>query len=226
MSSERIITAATVTTGEKTDGQQLPDLVYKTENAGTILLFRFIDFIISLWKVRLGSVAEAHNVLPEILKPPQYLRVRRSSACRYMMPKRQTTSRYITIFTITTMRFQVGSFRTYIPLTRSRPAGWRWLSSLSVWWTSISICRPCIPIRSGPFRMVSYILHQCCRVSCPEKVSISSVWSRIRQDYMICRLPFPRSTRRRIHRRNDWNCSYFEAPCLFVWCNCPNVPIW
>lgn len=34
MSSERIITAATVTTGEKTDGQQLPDLVYKTENAG------------------------------------------------------------------------------------------------------------------------------------------------------------------------------------------------
>ena len=34
MSSERIITAATVTTGEKTDGQQLPELVYKTENAG------------------------------------------------------------------------------------------------------------------------------------------------------------------------------------------------
>ena len=34
MSSERIITAAIVTTGEKTDGQQLPDLVYKTENAG------------------------------------------------------------------------------------------------------------------------------------------------------------------------------------------------
>ena len=34
MSDERIITAATVTSGEKGDGQQLPKLVKKTENAG------------------------------------------------------------------------------------------------------------------------------------------------------------------------------------------------
>ena len=34
MTPERIITAATVTTGEKNDGKQLPDLVTKTQDAG------------------------------------------------------------------------------------------------------------------------------------------------------------------------------------------------
>ena len=34
MSQERIITAATITTGEKTDGKQLPELVKKSQEAG------------------------------------------------------------------------------------------------------------------------------------------------------------------------------------------------
>ena len=42
MSDERIITAATVTSGEKGDGQQLPKLVKKTEDAGME-----VDFIVA-----------------------------------------------------------------------------------------------------------------------------------------------------------------------------------
>ena len=34
MSGERIITAATVTSGEKTDGKELPELVRKSREAG------------------------------------------------------------------------------------------------------------------------------------------------------------------------------------------------
>lgn len=46
MTEERIITAATITSGEKTDGKELPKLVQKSKAAG-----RQIESVIEIWLI-------------------------------------------------------------------------------------------------------------------------------------------------------------------------------